>query len=125
MRGLGVDSVLLATRWCCVVGFVQNEQRARTEIAQPIAQAGSVRFVDKQSVGDEEAGMGIPGVDTETALAPDPLDVVFIQNFELEAEPVGEFFLPLQQHGRRAFISFVCSLGLNGGFSHNESQERN
>ena len=34
---LGVDGVLLAARWCGVVRFVQNEQRARTEVAQPIA----------------------------------------------------------------------------------------
>ena len=44
---LGIDGVLLAAGGSRVVRFVQNEQRAWTEVAQPIAQAGGIGFVDE------------------------------------------------------------------------------
>jgi hypothetical protein len=43
-----------------------------------------------------------PWVDTESALSPDFLNVVFVEDLEGQSEPRVEFLLPLQEHRWRA-----------------------
>ena len=101
-RDVGVDGVSLAARRGRVVGFVQDQEAAWAEVAEPVAQRPGVRLVDQQALRDQKPRVGGPRVDAEAALAADILDVILVQNFEPQAEAGIEFLAPLEQHGRRA-----------------------
>lgn len=85
---MGIDRVTLAARWGGVMGLVEDQQAARTEIAEPVHQRPLVGLVDEQTLGDEETGVGIPGIDAEAPLAADLLYVVLVQDLKQEAEAV-------------------------------------
>jgi hypothetical protein len=53
-------------------------------------------------MGNEEVGVGGPGVDGEALLLADALDVFPVEDFEGESEAAVEFGLPLVEHGRGA-----------------------
>ena len=83
---LRVDGVFLAARRGGVVGFVEDQQRAGAEVAEPVAQRAGVGLVDQQAVRDQEPRVRAPRVDAEAALAADPLHVVLVENLEDQAE---------------------------------------
>ena len=83
---LRVDGVLLAAGRGGVVGLVEDQQRAAAEVAQPVAQRAGVGLVDQQAVRDEEPGVRAPGIHAVAALAPDPGDVVLVEDLEGQAE---------------------------------------
>ncbi len=99
---LRVDGVLLAAGRGGVVRFVEDQQRAAAEIAQPVAERAGIGFVDQQAMRDQEAGVGGPRVDAEAAFPADSLHVVFVEDLERQAEAAFELVLPLKEHGRRA-----------------------
>ena len=51
---LCVDGILRSARRCGVVRFIQNEQRARSEVVQPRAEWTGVFFPDEKFVRDEK-----------------------------------------------------------------------
>src|SRR4051812_565215 len=99
---LRVDGVLLTTRRRGVMGFVENEKRSATEVAQPIAKRRCVRFVNQQPLGNEESRMRAPRIDTESPLAANSLHVFLVEYLKRQPKAGFQFILPLQQHGRRA-----------------------
>src|SRR5215467_1941140 len=96
-RNVRINGVALAARGCRMMRFVQNQQRAWPEYVQPIAQRSGIGLIHQQPVRNQKPRMRGPRVHAESALAPDILDVVLIQNLELQAETVLELFLPLQK----------------------------
>src|SRR5882672_9225246 len=92
---LRVDGIALAARWGRVMGFIQDEQRAAAEGPQPVTERPGIGFVNEQAVRHQPAGMRTPRIDAETAFAPDPLHVLFIQDRKRQAKAGVEFLLPL------------------------------
>ena len=101
-RDLRVDGVALAAGGRGVMRFVEDEQGAGAECSEPVAQGSGVGLVDQETMGNQKAGMSGPGVDAEASLAPNAGDEIFVENLEWQAEALLEFFLPLEQHRRRA-----------------------
>src|SRR5205823_4291297 len=81
---LGVDRILRTARRRDVVRLVQNQQRARPELAKPVAQWGGVRFINQESIRDEETIACRPGVYLVTTLAADACEEFAIDNRERE-----------------------------------------
>ena len=46
--------------------------------------------------------MRAPRVDAKATFLAHAFDVVFVEDFERQAEPVFKFIFPLEQHGRRS-----------------------
>ena len=92
-----------------MMGLIENQERSCAERPQPVAEWGDVGLVDQEAMGDEKSRMGGPWIYTETALSPDFLDVVFVEDLKGQSEPRVEFLLPLQEHGWRAgYDNFSC-----------------
>ena len=100
-RGLRVDGVAGAARRRRVVRFVQDQQRSRGELAQPVTQPGGVRLVDQQAMRDQKPRMRRPGVHGEAPLAPHAGHVRAVEDREREAEARFHLVAPLLQHRRR------------------------
>ncbi len=49
---LRIDGISLPAGWSRVVRFVQNQQRARSEIAEPVEHRSGVTLVDQQPMRD-------------------------------------------------------------------------
>ena len=98
---LAGDRVARAAGRRGVMGLVENEQRARAEVAENVAQPGDVGLVGQQAVGDEEARAGGPRIDREAAPAAQLADALAIDDVEGEAELALELVLPLHEHGGR------------------------
>ncbi len=101
-RDVGVDGVSLAARWGRVMGFVQDEEAAWAEGAEPVAKRPGVGLVNQEALRDQKPRVRGPGVDAEAALAAHTLNVILVQDFKPQAEAGIEFVAPLEQHGRRA-----------------------
>ena len=84
-----------------VVGFVEDQQRARAEFAQPVAQRRGVGFVNQQPLRHQKAGVGGPRVRPEAARLPHLGQIRLVENLERQAKAGFHLVLPLQQHGRR------------------------
>ena len=65
---LGFDSVASARRRRRVMRFVQDQQAARRQRTQPLADGIGVRRVRQQSVRHQEAAVGAPQIDAEAGL---------------------------------------------------------
>src|SRR5438132_1028393 len=75
---LRIDSVLLTAGRSGVVRFIENQERSRAELVQPIPQPACVGFVDQQTMRDKETRMCRPWIHAETALASNVLYVLFV-----------------------------------------------
>src|ERR1039458_5482315 len=84
------------------MGFVQDEEAAWAEGAEPVAKRPGVRLVNQEALRNQKPRVRGPWVDTEAALAAHSLNVILVQNFKPQAEPGIEFVAPLEQHRRRA-----------------------
>src|ERR1039458_7473844 len=84
------------------MGFVQDEEAAWAEGAEPVAQRPGVRLVNQEALRNQKPRVRGPGVDPEAALAAYSLNVILVKNFKPQAEAGIEFVAPLEQHGRRA-----------------------
>jgi hypothetical protein len=62
-----------------------------------------------------------PGIDAETALAPNPLEVVLVENFKRQTETCLKFLLPLQEHGWRTGHHDLAHLLAQQQLAGNES----
>ena len=103
----GVDGIAGSAGRGGMVSFIQNQQGAGAQVAQPIAQGRGVDLIDQQAVRHQETREGRPGIDPEPAFLADTLDVSAVQDFKGQAEPGFQFVLPLQQHlGRAAHHDF-------------------
>ena len=81
--------------------LVEDEQRARAEIAEHVAQPRDVVLVGQQAVRDDEARAGGPWIDGKAAQAPQLADALAIDDVEGEAELALKLVLPLHRHGGR------------------------
>jgi hypothetical protein len=97
---LRVDGVLGAAGGRGVVGLVEDEEGARGEVAEPVAQGGGVGLVAQERVGEDEAGVGGPGVDAEAALAALRRRTRG-RDDEAEPEALLQLVAPLDHHRRR------------------------
>ena len=98
---LGFDSVASAARGGSVVGLVEDQQAPGQHRPQPLAQRVRVARVDQQVVGDQEAAVGAPRVDTKAALPAHAREIRPVETLEDESEAVLQLALPLLQHRRR------------------------
>ncbi len=94
---LGLDAVTAAARRRRVVGFVQDQQAARQQVAQPLSHGVRIRRVDEQIVRDQKPAVGAPRVDAEPTLLTDTRQISPVQDHEQEAEALLHFGLPLLQ----------------------------
>jgi hypothetical protein len=101
-RQLGVDRVLGALRRRRVVGLVEDEERSRTLVLQPVAQRGGVRLVAQERVREDEEIVRRERVDGVPALPPAVGDEGPIEHREGEAKAGVELVAPLEDHGGRA-----------------------
>jgi hypothetical protein len=62
-RDVGVDGVSLATRWGRVMGFVQDEEAAWAEGAEPVAQWPRVGLVNQEALRNQKPRVRGPWVD--------------------------------------------------------------
>src|SRR5258708_1016466 len=95
---VAVYRVPLSACWSRVVSLIQNQKAARSEGPKPVMERRRVGFVNQQTMRNQEARVRTPRVDTKTALPPNFLNVVFIQDFEAKAKSGIQFFLPLKKH---------------------------
>ena len=85
-----------------VMGLVEDQQRARPEVAQKVAQSADIGLIRHQRMGDEETRTCCPRVCATSALAPQDRKVISVVECEREAELRLKLFLPLADHaGRR------------------------
>ena len=96
---LGLDAVAPAARRRRVVGFVQDQQAARRQVAEPFAHRVGVRRVDEEVVRDQKPAVGAPRVDAEAPVPAHLRQVGAVQDHEQEAEALLHLPLPLLQHG--------------------------
>ena len=81
-----------------MVGFVEDQQRLRGELAQPIPQSRCIRLIDQQAVRDQKPGMGHPRIDGETRLAPHARHIRAVEDDEGETEAGLHLVAPLREH---------------------------
>ena len=98
---LGFDPVAPAARGGGVVGLVEDQQAPGQHRPQPLAQRVGVARVDQQIVGDQEAAVGAPRVDTKAALPARAREIRPVENFEDESEAIFQLALPLLEHRGR------------------------
>ena len=96
---LGLDAVASAARRRRVVCFVQDQQAARRQLAQPLAHRIRVGRVDEQIVRHDEAAVGAPRVDPEATLAAHLRQIGAVKNDEQKAEAFLHLRLPLLHYG--------------------------
>ena len=97
---LAVDGIARAARRGRVMGLVEDQHRAGTELAEPHAQARRIGLVCQEAVRDDEARAGRPGIYAE---APGPAQLrqpLAIDDLEGEAELGLQLVLPLKRHRR-------------------------
>jgi hypothetical protein len=95
-RDARVDGVPLAARGGRVVRLVEDEQRPRPHVAQPIPQGTPVGLIDQQALRDQEPGVRTPRVDAVPAFLPDTRHIVLVEHLEGQAEPRLQLGLPLR-----------------------------
>src|ERR1039458_16157 len=95
-RDVGVDGVSLAARWGRMMGFVQDEEAAWVEGAEPVAKRPGVGLVNQEALRNQKARVGRPRVNPEAALAAHFLNVILVQDFKPQAKAGIEFVAPLE-----------------------------
>ncbi len=81
--------------------LVEDHQAARKQRAEPLPHRVRVGRVDQQVVRDQESAVRPPRVHAEPTLTPHRREVLPVQQFEHQPEPLVELRLPLVQHRRR------------------------
>jgi hypothetical protein len=81
------------------VGLVEDEERARLEVAEPVAERAGVGLVAQERVRQDEAGVGGEGVDAVASFAAAGEDEVAVEDGEGEAEAAVELVAPLEDDG--------------------------
>ena len=99
-RELRLFPVTPAARRRGVMGFVQDEDAPRKQLAQPFAHGVRVGRIDEQVVGHEKAAVGAPRVDPEAPLLANPREIRTVEDYEEETEAFLHLRLPLLQDGR-------------------------
>lgn len=79
-----------------MVRFVQNEQGAGGEVAQPVLQPDGVRRIAQQRVRDDEAAVRGPRIDAVASFDPLLAHVLAVVDHERQAEPFLELLAPLR-----------------------------
>jgi hypothetical protein len=102
LRDLGINRILRPARGRGMMRFIEDEQRAGTQIVEPRVHRADVGFINEQPVGDEETREGSPRVDAVSALAADAFHVVAVENLEGETEAILQLVTPLEKHRGRA-----------------------
>src|SRR6516165_456728 len=85
-----------------MMGLIQDQHAAGTKITQPIQEGGPVGLVNQKPLGNQKSWMRGPGIDSESSVPANLLDVAAVKDGELQTEPALQFFLPLEEHRRRA-----------------------
>src|SRR5437773_431465 len=96
-----INGVSGAASGCCIVGFIQNEQRRWGEFAKPVSKWTGIRFVSQQGVRNDKSRVRGPRVHSVSAFSASSEYVVPIKNNEIKAKPSFELILPLQNDRRR------------------------
>jgi len=100
--GVGVHGVTAGGRRGDDVRFIQHEHRLATSLLlEKRFQRLEVFAATERLVGDDEAGVGGPDGDLETALLTAPRDKVAVEDLEREAKPFLHLVAPLQRDRRR------------------------
>jgi hypothetical protein len=86
-----------------VVGLVEDQHRARAEVAEQFAQTRDIGLVGHQRMRDEEARSGRPGIGAVTAILAQGREILAIDDREGQTELRFQLVLPLPDHagGRR------------------------
>ena len=102
-RELAVDCIPRTARRGGVAGLVEDQHRARAEVAEQFAQTRDIGLVGHQRMRDEEARSGRPGIGAVTAILAQGREILAIDDREGETELRFQFVLPLPDHagGRR------------------------
>ena len=98
-RELGLDAVAPAARRRRVVCFVQNQEAARRQVAEPLPHRVRIGRVNEQIVRYDEAAVRAPRVDPEATLAAHLGQVGAVKNHEQKAEALLHLRLPLLHDG--------------------------
>src|SRR6266481_1034080 len=96
-----INSVSGAASGCCIVGFIENQQRRRGEFAKPVSKWTGIRFVPQQGVRNDKSRVRGPRVHSVPALSASSEYVVAIKRDKTKAKPSFELILPLQNDRRR------------------------
>ena len=102
-------------------GLRRGPAWSRTCILEPVAKGLAVLFVAEKGVGDDEAGVGFPGVDAVAAFATAADDVFAVEDDEGEAEADLHFGLPLGDDGGRAGDDDALDLLTHDHFAEDEA----
>ena len=70
------------------MGFVQDEEAAWAEGAEPVAKRPGVGLVNQEALRNQKPRVRGPWVDAEPALAAHSLNVILVQNFGSSEEIV-------------------------------------
>src|SRR5882762_1530106 len=89
-----INSVSGAASGCCIVGFIENQQRRRGEFAKPVSKWTGIRFVSQQRVRDDKSRVCGPRVHSVSAFSASPEYVVPIKHNEIKAKPSFELTPP-------------------------------
>ena len=119
-RDLRIDRITGAARRGGVVRFVEDQQRLRGELAEPVAQSRSISLINEKAVGDQKAGVGGPRIDREAAFAAHPRNICAVENGESETETGLQLILPLVQHRRRTRNDDPVDAAAQQQFARNE-----
>jgi hypothetical protein len=84
-----------------MVRLVQDKEGARAEIAEEIAQGRDVGLLGEQTVRQDEARAGGPGIDGEPVQAAQLGQALAVDDVEGQAKFGLQLVLPLQRHGGR------------------------
>ena len=121
-RELTVDRIARAAGRRRVMSLVENQQRSGAEVLQQVAQAADVGFVRHQRMGDEEARSGRPWARAISALAPQDVEVLAVDDREGEPELRFEFVLPLADHPGRGGDEDEVDPPAKQQFAHDQSR---
>ena len=82
------------------MGLIEDQQAAREEVPEPIAQTDLVVLVAKQRMANQKLAMGCPGVYAEASFASAGIDIGFVHYDKCKAKPLGQLIAPLEQDRR-------------------------
>src|SRR5580765_3058251 len=97
----GINGVFRAAGRGGMVSLIQDEERAGTEVVEPVAEGRGVGFINQQFVRNQETREGGPRIDAVATVLADAINIGAVKNLESQTEAGFEFILPLPQHRRR------------------------
>jgi hypothetical protein len=103
-----------------MVRLVEDQQGTRQQLAELVAQAGRIRLVDQQTLGNEKARVRGPGIGAVTPFATNAGQVFAVEDGGRKPKARFELVAPLQQHRRRAHDDDVVNLPTEQQFARNE-----